>query len=517
MLDEEQRLKLLALKKQLEPEVRPAVTLKGASPAQRVRRQEAGKPREVTKQPSARSNTKKEQPVPKGKSPERPVSLAKLAKDLGVPLSDLNSEISSRRKPGAANRPLRAIYPSYAESLRTVFTERRKWREDHPVRYRPDPSGRLTFETYERIPALEREQLTADGYLPERAELINSPDRKWPHVQRHAEGRPLVTQHARALEVPAARAQFRPFPTSISIGSSLIPKMKAVLDPMSPLGYAKFFSLMRALLALDAKISREIGSTPGYLATNRQNADIIDAVCKYGFGMFAYEQAGERLAKRAKSKPNPTRKNAIESLMRLRPMYQGLLTDVHHQRFVTWRVGEVWDFVEFRFEDMRDWLHGLETGQYVPLTTHITRVSGSSQLPSRDAALIKYMIQASENLREGNAQRTQDRSSRSAKSGEGRSNGRGSSTSNNRAVGYRAVNTWLVPINVVEGQVETELDRDFFNGSPPAPHQVRSFYRRPRGSGPNALKTEFVSAHTRGAKSLFHEPALLPSVTIVRK
>lgn len=336
-------------------------------------------------------------------------------------------------------------------------------------------------------------------------------------MQRHAEGRPPQT-NAIVLEPKAAHPPFKPFPTTASIGSSLIPKMKAVLDPMSPLGYAKFFSLMRALLALDAKISREIGSTPGYLATNRQHADIIDAVCKYGFGMFAYEQAGKRLAKRAKSKPDPTRKNAIESLMRLRPMYQGLLTDVHNQRFVTWRVGEVWDFIEFRFEDMRDWLHGLETGQYVPLTTHITKVDGTSQPSSRDAALINYMIQASENLREGNAQRTQAVGGRSTKSSEaGSSNGRGGSRPNNRSVSYRAVNTWLVPINVVEGNVETELDRDFFNGKLPAPHQVRSFYRRPRGSGPNALKTEFVSAHTRGAKSLFHEPALLPSVTIVKK
>lgn len=444
-------------------------------------------------------------------------TIGELAEEIAVPVTDVLNSAVLHGLPRSEARPSLTLYASEVEILLGFFAERWKWRQDNPIEYRPSSDGHISFETYERIPKAERVKLTADGFLPHLWELIKSPNRSWPHVKRHALSRSPEPQKASVLEVPAARPHFKPFSTPTSVGSSLIPKMKSVLDPMSPMGYAKFFSLMRALLALDAKIGREIGNQSGYISTNRQHADIIDAVCKYGFGMFAYEPAGRRLEKRAKSKPNPTKAKAIESLMRLRPMYQGLLTDVHHQRFVTWRVGEVWDFVEFRFEDMRDWLHGLETGQYVPLTTHITKVDGTSPFTSRGAALINYMIQASENLREGNAQRTQGRSSRSTKSGEGRSNGRGSSTSNNRSVGYRAVNTWLVPINVVEGQVETELDRDFFKGSPPAPHQVRSFYRRPKGSGPNALKTEFVSAHTRGAKSLFHEPALLPSVTIVGK
>lgn len=453
----------------------------------------------------------------KSASGQRNVSLAEIAAGLQIPVADVQREIALRRKSLATSRPIVSVYPSYAKMLITFFNERRRQRENNPVRYRPDPSGRITFETYERIPPHERGKLTAEGFLPNRSALINNPDQIWPQVRLHAEGGRPGAGRPEFPEVAPARVSFKPFSTSTSLGSSLIPKMRAVLEPMSPLGYAKFFSLMRALLALDAKIGREIGNRTGYLATNRQHAEIIDAVCKYGFGMFAYEQAGKRLEKRAKSNPNPTREKAIESLMRLRPMYQGLLTDVAHQRFVTWRVGEVWDFVEFRFDDMFDWLAGLETGKYVPLTTHITRVSGSSQLPSRDAALIKYMIQASDNLREGNAQRTSTPGATGTGNSRKNASKSGSHEKKERTLGYRATQNWLVPICVVDGTVETSLDKDFFSGTPLSPHQIRSFYRRPRGSGVNALKTEFVNGHTRGGKGLFHSPDLLPSVTIMKK
>lgn len=521
LIDEEQRQKLLGLKKELQVDHQRRAT-KSQSPTKgsdlQAKQRGARDSHTPTPEPKPIRPVKtKTQSSKKSKAGEPPIVVTKLAQDLGIPFADVEREIAARRKPGAAYGPLRAIYPSYAENLRSFFDERRQWREKNPIVYRADPSGRITFETYERIPLQERETLTAQGFLPSRSKLIKNPDQVWPEVQRHAEGRrpPVLTDSSNHASEPAA---FSPFPTPTSIGSSLVPKMKAVLDPMSPMSYAKFFSLMRALLALDAKIGREIGNQTGYLATNRQHADIIDAVCKYGFGMFAYEHAGKRLSKRASSKPNPTREKAIESLMRLRPMYQGLLTDMFNQRFVTWRVGEVWDFVEFRFEDMRDWLHGLETGNYVPLTTHITRVSGSSRLPSRDAALIKYMIQAADNLREGNTQRasTPISATRTGNSRESASSS-GSPGVKARSLGYRAAQTWLVPICVVDGTVETSLDRDFFTGGPLSPHQVRSFYRRPKGSGLNALKTEFVSGHTRGGKGMFHNPDLLPSVTVLKK
>ncbi|WP_146067187.1 hypothetical protein [Arthrobacter sp. ZGTC212] len=334
-------------------------------------------------------------------------------------------------------------------------------------------------------------------------------------VKKEVEG----GQHTGVPPEPA----FRAYPTTVSTGSTAVSDLQETLREFHPRMYATFFDQFRDVLEVDRRVARSIRSGNGFSATDPEHVRIISEICEYSYGIFAYWEMGSKIGRQARSLPLPTARKLKASLMKLRPMYMGVLTDLCHGRFLFWRVGKIWDLLEVRFEDMHDWLDGLAAGEYVALTTHHIPLGTEKNLPVctdlslRDQDIVKFMSEAAQNLRQG----VHGVRGRKATSGAGALEPRRAGTMSSsvpRTLGYRPENTWLVPITITDGQVDTTLDEDFFSGfDDKKPHQVRSFYRRPKGSSPNTPRTEFVSGHVRGGRGAFADMKLLPVVTIRRR
>jgi hypothetical protein len=323
-------------------------------------------------------------------------------------------------------------------------------------------------------------------------------------------------QHTGVSPEPA----FRAYRTTVSAGSSAVADLQETLREFHPRMYAAFFDQLRDVLEVDRLVAKTMRTETEFSATDPEHLRIINDVCEYSYGIFAYWEMGSKIGRKARSIPIPSAKRVKTALMNLRPMYKGVLTDLCHGRFVFWRVGKVWDLVEVRFDDVHDWLDGLADGEYVPLTTHHIPLGDSKNLDApmglsnRDQDIVKFMSEAAQNLRQG-VHGVRGRKATNGPTGlEPRRTG-ALASSGARTLGYRPENTWLVPITITDGQVDTTLDEDFFSGfDDKKPHQVRSFYRRPKGSSPNAPRTEFVSGHVRGGRGAFADMKLLPVVTI---
>ncbi|UWX96797.1 hypothetical protein N2K95_14320 [Arthrobacter zhaoxinii] len=334
-------------------------------------------------------------------------------------------------------------------------------------------------------------------------------------IQKEVEG----GQHTGLSPEPA----FRTYRTTVSAGSTAVADLQETLKEFHPRMYATFFDQFRDVLAVDRLVARTMRAGRGFIATDPEHVRIINEVCEYSYGIFAYWEMGSRIGRKARSLPLPSAKKVKTALVKLRPMYMGVLTDLCHRRFVFWRVGKIWDLLEVRFDDVHDWLDGLATGEYVPLTTHhiplgnYKNVAACTDFSNRDQDIVKFMSEAAENLRQGVHGVRGKKATNSAAAFEPRTTG-ASGSSGQRTLGYRPENTWLVPITITNGQVDTTLDEDFFSSPDDMkPHEVRSFYRRPRGSSPNAPRTEFVSGHIRGGRGAFADMKLLPAVTIGRR
>lgn len=550
--------------------------------------------------------TETEPPPPIEESDPLVMTVAALAEELVLPKTDVVNEAIRRGLPPKKTRGTTLLSASEVDVLMDYFDDRWRWRKDHPLPYVPRPEGHIPFEVYERIDPDELAALETKGFLPSRTQLARHPDRRWPHVRRHAQDlqrqpqqslttpgsstttdigsgppplaatpRPPMAPQRHVSATAAATADqlgplkkvspepkamalvppkpesvlklqtlmaasmvkrevegghytgsdgssscFNAFSTQTSVGSAAVDALRQTLADFSPNQYVDLFDQLRAVLALDKRVAKEVGRHRGYSATNEDHARILDEVCQYKFGIFVYHDLGIRLGEQARRRPDLTLRKARSSLMRLRPMYMGLMTHMSRGRFIAWRVGEVWDLLEVRFEDMLDWLDGLANGEYIPLTTHRIDLESFDDLSSREKDTLKFMAEASENLRQG-IHGVRSRKASIAAFGDNAADGPGLWTRSaaGRALGYRAAGTWLVPITITNGAVDTTLDEDFFSREDgKAPHQVRSFYRRPKGSAPNAPRTEFVQGHVRGGqgRGIYSDPKLLPSVTIKR-
>lgn len=316
---------------------------------------------------------------------------------------------------------------------------------------------------------------------------------------------------------------FRTYSTTVSAGSTAVADLQETLREFHPRMYATFFDQLRHVLEVDRLVARTMSPGKGFSATDPEHVRIISEVCEYKYGIFAYWEMGARIGRQARSHPLPSTRKLKTALMNLRPMYKGVLTDLCHGRFVFWRVGEIWDLVEVRFDDVHDWLDGLADGEYVPLTTHHIPLGDNKTLVSpvnlsnRNQDIVKFMSEAAQNLRQGVHGVRGRKATNGAAALEPRRAG-GLVSSGPRTLAYRPENTWLVPITIADGQVDTTLDEDFFSGfDDKKPHQVRPFYRRPKGSSPNAPRTEFVSGHVRGGRGAFADMKLLPTVAIRRR
>ena len=316
---------------------------------------------------------------------------------------------------------------------------------------------------------------------------------------------------------------FRTYRTTVASGTAAAADLQETLKEFHPRMYATFFDQFRAVLNLDRKIAKTMRNQKGYSATNPEHVRIINEVCEYSYGIFAYWEMGSKIGRTARSLPLPSAKKVKNALVKLRPMYMGVLTDLCHRRFVFWRVGEIWDLLEVRFDDVHDWLDGLAAGEYVPLTTHHIPLGNyknlvtPTDLSNRNQDIVKFMSEAAQNLRQG-VHGVRGRKAIEGTAGKGSGTVGTPASSAPRTLGYRPENTWLVPITITNGQVDTTLDEDFFSGfDDKKPHQVRPFYRRPKGSAPNAPRTEFVSGHVRGGRGAFADMKLLPVVTIRRR
>ncbi|MBP3042422.1 hypothetical protein J2M54_02530 [Arthrobacter sp. zg-ZUI227] len=326
-------------------------------------------------------------------------------------------------------------------------------------------------------------------------------------------------QHTGVSPEPA----FRTYRTTVSAGSAAVADLQETLREFHPRMYATFFDQFRDVLDVDRLVSRTMRTGRGFFATDPEHVRIINDVCEYSYGIFAYWEMGSKIGRKARSLPPPSTNKVKSALMNLRPMYKGVLTDLCHRRFVFWRVGKIWDLLEVRFDDVHDWLEGLAAGEYVPLTTHhiplgnYPNLATCANLSNRDHDIVKFMSEAAQNLRQGVRGVRGRKATNGGAALQSRTSG-ASASSGPRTLGYRPENTWLVPITITDGHVDTTLDEDFFTSpDDKKPHQVRSFYRRPKGSSPSAPRTEFVSGHVRGGRGAFADMKLLPTVTIRRR
>ncbi|MGW9404600.1 hypothetical protein ACWGQ2_11620 [Arthrobacter sp. NPDC055585] len=551
------------------------------------------------------AHQREEAPRPKRREPA-PVTIKALALELGVPRHDVAEEVIRR---GVARKHAKSSLPLTSEEveiLTSFFAERTKSRQRIPVVYRPSPDGKISFETYQRIPVRIREGLVKAGFLPSLSEMVRYPDREWGQIIKHfrqvrdqqqvardtvsgrtppihlkthsrstqskaqssvvsasgsstsapsrepsALGRPRITTATATALIPpkpasvlrlqnqgvtglirkeiegglhtgsAPESAFQSFKTSIGTNSTAVVGLQQTLREFHPSMYSKFFDQFREALELDRRIAQTMGRRKNYGTTNPEHARIINEVCEYKYGIFAYADIGAKLGRIARLAPSPSARNIKNGLVKLRPMYMGVLTDMSHHRFVLWRVGKTWDLLEVRFEDTLDWVEGLKAGEYVPLTTHHIPLGTyknpvSSDLSRRDQDIVKFMVEVAGNLRQG-VRGVRGKKATSGLPAMDTTRGTQSPLSPPRQLGYRPESTWLVPITITDGQVNTTLDEDFFSSpDDKKPSEVRPFYRRPKGSAPNAPRTEFVSGHIRGGRGAFADMKLLPVVTIRR-
>lgn len=555
------------------------------------------------------------------------MTLRALAAELEIPHQDLFDEVVRRGAPWDTAERRFSLVEKEVALLRKHFADRSRSRRINPLMYRPSPTGKITFETYERIPPRQLDELTRAGFLPSRRALAQNPDRDWPQILGHfrhlrdlqqlAQGRrstdagtsgvgpsapgstarsssgpqvsspregsksqhvgpagprtsssaqpdhvassPLSMKGIRSAATtntalippkPASVAQlqsrtvvgllnkeveggkhtgvppepaFRTYRTTVSAGSSAVADLQETLREFHPRMYATFFDQFRDALEVDRRVVRTMGPGKGFSATDLEHIRIMSEICEYSFGIFAYWEMGSKIGRRSRNLRLPSANKVKAALMNLRPMYKGVLTDLCHGRFVFWRVGDIWDLVEVRFDDVHDWLDGLAAGEYVPLTTHHIPLGNSrsfvtpTDLSNRDQDIVKFMSEVAQNLRQGVLGVRGRKATNGSAAVEPQRAGTMSS-SGPRTLGYRPENTWLVPITITDGQVDTTLDEDFFSTpDDKKPHQVRSFYRRPKGSSPNAPRTEFVNGHVRGGRGVFADLRLLPAVTINRR
>lgn len=102
--------------------------------------------------------------------------------------------------------------------------------------------------------------------------------------------------------------------------------------------------------------------------TEPLHAQFISEICEYKYGIFAYSNFGQRLATQARKAKSATPSRQESSLHKFRPMFRGLLTDESRRQFILWRVDKgPPDFLVIKWRDMRDWLDGMENGQYIGL------------------------------------------------------------------------------------------------------------------------------------------------------
>lgn len=452
-----------------------------------------------------------------------------------------------------------------ATSIQRPLTERQKARPSKS--YYPNPSGKISSSAFFAIPIEERRKLQSSGFLPSDKAFKKNKKRAWPEITRHVKAlakdasarstrpsqralpQPIQRTSAQTFEpkfrhtailppkpvliiprsvssksvgpkmeiVTADRTPmsdpgttFRPHPTDL--GKVQAGQLREVMESLAPSSYATLLQRLLSALEADAWISRTAAANGSPLehATDERGRSLLIDVCRGRFGLFAYEAAGNDIARAARQRELTDAPDKIHrDLQKLRPMTTGLVTDVGRSRLMAWDLQGRDRVAVVRFVDLTRWLDGMHDGMYVPL-----RIESSvgSQLVPTTANAVTFLAEAAVRLRNGNKKvaltgRSRDSNGNTARA---RTNSRPTQLM------YKSRNSWLIPLTVEGTRVTAGLDAGFFGpaGTKTA-HKVRATMRRPKGSGPNAPKTEFVQAHVRGGYESGDIDAM-PTVTILR-
>jgi len=317
------------------------------------------------------------------------------------------------------------------------------------------------------------------------------------------------------VKVPAP--QVPPLGTTIGKNSQAVADLLNTLNNFAPKDHAVLFSELDAVLDLDDRISRALpAGTERARITGRALRSLIRLVCNGKFGLFAYADVSNTIAKqaRAASAQSPVTSLAF-ALRNFQPMSAGLFTDHGRRRFIFWSVeSDGAQLAAVTFDAMLDWLEGIQSGAYLALVGRVIDVRAGARLEEADHLVARFMVEAALKLRKGvKVQRTSPVSA----AAQGRTYLAGRTPGVQQKLTYKSHSEWLVPVVIEDGTATAGLREGFFsNYGGRSAHEVREFYRRAPGTSWNAPKTIQVSAHTRGGYDV-GDIGVMPTVTIMRE
>lgn len=319
------------------------------------------------------------------------------------------------------------------------------------------------------------------------------------------------------LKVKVVAPQVRPLETTIGKNSQGVADLLYTLNNFAPKDHAVLFSELDAVLDLDERISRALpAGTARARITGRALRGLIRLVCNGKFGLFAYADVSNTIAKqaRAANAQSPVSSMAV-ALRNFQPMSTGLFTDLGRRRFIFWSVeSDGTQLATVAFDAVLDWLEGIQSGTYLPLEGRVIDVRSGAKLEEADHLVARFMVEAALKLRKGiKVQRTSPVSAEA----QGRTYLAGRTPGVQQKLTYKPHTDWLVPVVIENGFTTAGLREGFFsNYGGRSAHEVREFMRRAPGTSRNAPKTIQVSAHTRGGYEV-GDIGVMPTVTIVRE
>ena len=340
-------------------------------------------------------------------------------------------------------------------------------------------------------------------------------------IQRAQASRVVATEtnpeRRSVLGVKVLAPQVPPLETTIGKNSQAVADLLHTLNNFAPKDHAVLFSELDAVLDLDDRISRALpAGTERARITGRALRSLIRLVCNGKFGLFAYADVSNTIAKqaRAASAQSPATSLAF-ALRNFQPMSAGLFTDHGRRRFIFWSVeSDGAQLAAVTFDAMLDWLEGIQTGAYLALVGRVIDVRAGARLEEADHLVARFMVEAALKLRKGvKVQRTSPVSA----AAQGRTYLAGRTPGVQQTLTYKSHSEWLVPVVIEGGTATAGLREGFFsNYGGRSAHEVREFMRRAPGTSRNAPKTIQVSAHTRGGYDV-GDIGVMPTVTIMRE